>query len=58
MGADAQLLIVPTADGRELEVLVSGPVDGLPVVFHTGTPSGPVPYEPTTRAAAEDGLRQ
>ncbi len=36
---------------------MSGPVDGLPVVFHTGTPSGPVPYAPTTRAAADNGLR-
>jgi len=27
------------------------------VVFHTGTPSGPVPYAPTTRAAADNGLR-
>ena len=57
MGGNTQSLIVPTADGRQLEVLVSGPVDGLPVVFHTGTPSGPVPYEPTTRAAADNGLR-
>jgi pimeloyl-ACP methyl ester carboxylesterase len=57
MGEDTQSLMVRTADGRQLEVLVSGPVDGLPVVFHTGTPSGPVPYAPTTRAAADNGLR-
>jgi len=49
--------MVPAGEGRELEVLVSGPADGLPVVFHTGTPSGPVPYAPTTRAAADNGLR-
>jgi pimeloyl-ACP methyl ester carboxylesterase len=57
MSGDTQSLMVPTTDGRQLEVLVSGPVDGLPVVFHTGTPSGPVPYAPTTRAAADNGLR-
>ncbi len=57
MSGDTQSLMVPTSDGRRLEVLVSGPVDGLPVVFHTGTPSGPVPYAPTTRAAADNGLR-
>jgi pimeloyl-ACP methyl ester carboxylesterase len=49
--------MVPAGEGRELEVLVSGPADGLPVVFHTGTPSGPVPHAPTTRAAADNGLR-
>ena len=49
--------MVPAGEGRELEVLVSGPADGLPVVFHTGTPSGPVPYAPTTRAAADNRLR-
>ena len=57
MTGETQSLMVPTADGRQLEVHVSGPVDGLPVVFHTGTPSGPVPYAPTTRAAADNGLR-
>jgi pimeloyl-ACP methyl ester carboxylesterase len=54
---DARSLMVPTADGRRLEVLVSGPEDGLPVVFHTGSPAGPVPYAPNTRAAADNGLR-
>lgn len=57
MSGETQPLMVPTADGRQLEVLVSGPVDGLPVVFHTGTPSGLVPYAPTTKAAADNGLR-
>ena len=27
-------------DGRRLEVLVEGPADGLPLLVHTGTPSG------------------
>jgi pimeloyl-ACP methyl ester carboxylesterase len=48
---------VRTADGRRLQVLLAGPVDGLPLVFHTGTPSGLVGYEPMLEAAADRGLR-
>ena len=43
--------------GRELEVLVSGPEDGLPLVFHTGTPAGLVGLGPMAQAAASRGLR-
>jgi pimeloyl-ACP methyl ester carboxylesterase len=57
MSTDSPYVMVPTSDGRQLEVLVSGPAEGLPVVFHTGTPDGLVPYAPTTRAAADNGLR-
>ena len=38
--SDEQRITVPAAEGRVLEVLVAGPEDGLPLVFHTGTPSG------------------
>jgi pimeloyl-ACP methyl ester carboxylesterase len=48
---------VRTADGRRLQVLLAGPADGLPLVFHTGTPSGLVGYEPMLDAAADRGLR-
>jgi pimeloyl-ACP methyl ester carboxylesterase len=34
---------VARADGRRLEVLVSGPLGSLPLVFHLGTPNGLVP---------------
>ena len=34
--------MVPAPDGRALEVLVSGPEDGFPLVFHHGTPQGAV----------------
>jgi pimeloyl-ACP methyl ester carboxylesterase len=54
---DVQELLVRTADGRELEVLVSGPADAVPVVFHSGTPGGAVIHQPMARAAAENGLR-
>ena len=48
---------VPAADGRTLDVLACGPADGLPFVFHSGTPSGLVAYDPMTDAAAALGLR-
>jgi pimeloyl-ACP methyl ester carboxylesterase len=48
---------VPAAGGRQLEVLVTGPEDGLPLVFHEGTPAGLVSFEPMAAAAADRGLR-
>ncbi|MGH3399128.1 MAG: alpha/beta fold hydrolase, partial [Streptosporangiaceae bacterium] len=48
---------VPAAGGRQLEVLVSGPEDGLPLVFHEGTPGGLVAFPPMVAAAADRGLR-
>jgi pimeloyl-ACP methyl ester carboxylesterase len=44
-------------DGRTLEYAVNGPADGLPLVFHHGTPSAAVPFPPMTAAAAAHGLR-
>jgi pimeloyl-ACP methyl ester carboxylesterase len=43
--------------GGTLQVLVSGPDDGLPFIFHTGTPAGPVASGPMAETAAERGLR-
>jgi len=42
---------------RVLEVLAIGPADGLPLVFHHGTPGGLAVYGPMVDAAAERGLR-
>ena len=53
----AQRFDVKLADGRTVQVLAAGPADGLPFVFHTGTPAGLVPYEPINDAAAKAGLR-
>jgi pimeloyl-ACP methyl ester carboxylesterase len=50
-------LTVPASDGGSLEVLVVGPQDGLPMVFHHGTPGGLAMYKPMVAAAAERGLR-
>jgi pimeloyl-ACP methyl ester carboxylesterase len=44
------------ADGRILEFRVSGPPDGLPLVFHHGTP-GTRPSRGLERAVHERGLR-
>jgi pimeloyl-ACP methyl ester carboxylesterase len=52
-----QRLTVATNDGRTLEVLDFGPDGHLPLVFHTGTPAGLVPYGPMTDAVASRGLR-
>jgi pimeloyl-ACP methyl ester carboxylesterase len=50
-------LTVPAAGGRQLEVLTTGPADGLPLVFHNGTPGGLVAFGPMAAAAAQRGLR-
>jgi pimeloyl-ACP methyl ester carboxylesterase len=52
-----QRLTVAVSGDRVLEVLVSGPDDGLPLVLHTGTPSGLVEFGPITDAASARGLR-
>lgn len=50
-------LSVAAGDGRSVEVLVAGPGDGLPMIFHHGTPGGVAVYRPMVVAAAERGLR-
>jgi pimeloyl-ACP methyl ester carboxylesterase len=55
--ADEQRITVPADEGRVLEALVGGPDDALPLVFHTGTPSGLVWNAPLAEAAAARGLR-
>lgn len=52
-----ETLQVRTDDGRELEVLVAGPVDGYPLVFHHGTPQGTVPFPLLETPATARGLR-
>jgi pimeloyl-ACP methyl ester carboxylesterase len=44
-------------DGRRLDMRVSGPADGLPLVFHHGTPGAAVPKRALERAAHARGLR-
>ena len=44
-------------DGRRLDVRVSGPADGLPLVFHHGTPGAATPIRALERAVHARGLR-
>ena len=44
-------------DGRRLDLRVSGPAGGLPLVFHHGTPGAATPVRAIERAAHARGLR-
>jgi pimeloyl-ACP methyl ester carboxylesterase len=44
-------------DGRLLEVLAIGPEDGLPLIFHNGTPAGLIGFATMTSEASSRGLR-
>ena len=44
-------------DGRRLDLRVSGPIDGVPLVFHHGTPGAATPIRALERAAHDRGLR-
>jgi pimeloyl-ACP methyl ester carboxylesterase len=48
---------IQLADGRRLDFRVSGPADGLPLVFHHGTPGAATPLRVLERAAHARGLR-
>src|SRR5258708_7126244 len=48
---------IDVAGGRKIAVLTTGPADSVPLVFHTGTPSGLVPFARLTAAATARGLR-
>jgi pimeloyl-ACP methyl ester carboxylesterase len=55
--ADAEVIDLGLPDGRRLEVQVSGPADGLPLVWHHGTPGCAYQSAPKQRDCAERGLR-
>jgi pimeloyl-ACP methyl ester carboxylesterase len=48
---------VQVPDGRRLDMRVSGPADGLPLVFHHGTPGAATPIRVLERAVHARGLR-
>ena len=43
--------------GGVLDVVVAGPEDGIPLVFHHGSPGVRMPFEPFIEAATTRGLR-
>jgi pimeloyl-ACP methyl ester carboxylesterase len=48
---------IPLPDGRSLDVRITGPDDGLPLIFHHGTPGAAVEQGSMERAAAARNLR-
>lgn len=52
-----QRVTVRTHDDRQLEVLLDGDPDGVPFVFHSGTPSAAVGLPALVEIAARRGLR-
>jgi pimeloyl-ACP methyl ester carboxylesterase len=48
---------VQTSDGRRLDIYVAGPPDGDTLLFHSGTPGVPLPYEPLVAEMASRGIR-
>lgn len=51
------MTVIELPDGRLLDIQVSGPEDGVPLVFHHGTPGAVPQLRAAQRAAAERGLR-
>ena len=56
-GTIAVMTIIDLSDGRSLDLDVSGPEDGIPLVFHHGTPGSVRQFQAIQRAAHERGLR-
>ena len=50
-------MTVPLNNGRLLEVVIEGDPDGIPLIFHHGSPGAAVPFRAFDRAAAERGIR-
>jgi pimeloyl-ACP methyl ester carboxylesterase len=57
VGTQIDITLVRLPDGRTLDVLLAGPSDGLPLVYHYGTPCGLAWFDPMIDAASERGLR-
>ena len=51
------MTLIDLPDGRRLDIAVSGPADGTPLVFHHGTPGAVPPFRAMQRAAHDRGLR-
>ena len=54
---DTERRLIDLPDGREIDLLLAGPADGLPLLVHDGTPVGLVLYPRTVQAARDRNLR-
>jgi pimeloyl-ACP methyl ester carboxylesterase len=54
---DAERRLVTLPDGRDVDLLLAGPADGLPLVMHEGTPVGLVLFPATVQAAQDRHLQ-
>jgi pimeloyl-ACP methyl ester carboxylesterase len=54
---ETEIETVVLHDGRALEVLTAGPLDGTAVVFHHGTPFAAVPYGIAAQGVSARGAR-
>jgi pimeloyl-ACP methyl ester carboxylesterase len=57
MALAARQVQLKLPDGRDLEVLTDGPTDGLPLIFHYGTPCAAVLFRPLVAEATQRRLR-
>jgi pimeloyl-ACP methyl ester carboxylesterase len=53
----ARRLQIAGPDGRRLDVELSGPEDGQPLIFHNGTPAAGTMFGPMVAQGAERGVR-
>jgi pimeloyl-ACP methyl ester carboxylesterase len=51
------MTMIALADGRQLDIEISGPEDGVPLIFHHGTPGSVTPVRAMQRAALARGWR-
>ncbi|GAA3436732.1 alpha/beta fold hydrolase [Kutzneria kofuensis] len=51
------MTVIEVSGGRELEIVVTGPAAGTPLVFHHGTPGAARPVRAIERAVHARGLR-
>ena len=55
---ESTTVMVETADRRTLEVLINGPDDGLPLLFHLGTPQGVAPFGILERPMGPENIEE
>jgi pimeloyl-ACP methyl ester carboxylesterase len=54
---DSGSFTIELADGRTVEIIAEGPVNGLPLLFQSGTPCAAALFPPLIAAASNLGLR-